>query len=1207
MQKKYILFFMLLFWGTMVFSQTQQRVLIDVGGNTNFGGTPTASPNMNGNVWNNMTDARAGVQVSNALTTTNQLSGIAIEVINRVDGTYNSASSPGMGNGNTAGIVGDYPASATIDHALIHSSATNGKWRINGLQTNKTYTIKFWGTRSNTSAARSAEIKRSDDNIWKTYNATANTNFNNAAVFVVTGKTVIDFDIRTKAGSDFSCINVLDIIYDADTTIVSGNLPPIARAGIDTSLQLPVDSLTLRGCASSDPENAILKYKWRKIAGPASFQIINDTLCATKIKNLVAGNYSFELAVTDTAGLIGKDSVTVIVNAVITSPTNLPPIARAGVDTSLQLPADSLTLRGCASSDPENAILKYKWRKIAGPASFQIINDTLCATKIKNFVAGNYTFELAVTDTAGLIGKDSVAVVVLPNFSFAWPPQVTPLCNRVYKIVVIGSSTAFGTGANPIDSSWVRKFRSYLLIQNSQIQVINIATLGLTSYDVSATGTIVPAPFSVDTMRNITRALSLNPDAIILNLPSNDVARGIPTNTIHQNLINITTLANNQNVPVWVSTTQPRNGLSPAENILQMNLRDWINSTYGNKAVDFWTSIANADGTINPFYGSGDGVHLNNYGHHVLFTRIVEEKIWDTICLRNNTPANILPIANAGADISITLPINTTALSGSGTDADGTIASYNWIKISGPTTGTLTNTTSATATASGLLQGVYAYQLTVTDNAGGTAKDTVQVTVNPAIPPANILPIANAGADISITLPVNTTALSGSGTDADGTIASYNWIKISGPTTGTLTNATTASATASELLQGVYAYQLTVIDNAGGTAKDTVQVTVNAAIPPANILPIANAGADISITLPANTTALSGSGTDADGTIASYNWIKISGPTTGTLTNATTATAMAGELLQGVYAYQLTVTDNAGGTAKDTVQVIVNAQTQATKKINVNIYGGNNPYNIVQWNNWNMSAGLLSSIFYYEDGSVSTVNAAITATGLISDNGATYATTATVCPPQVLRYNSANTSIRTLTLNGLDPAKKYNFEFYASRANTGNSSIYQIGTLSDTISTEYNINDFAKFANISPNSAGKVLVTISRIGTWNYIAGFVIKEVMSNPAALLTRTNKTLADASDENIAQNTKQNDDILLYPNPAIDVVKIKLPVAFENEYLVTITNEMGSTVYRKLHHKKNEVTTDLIDIKNLQKGLYILHFQTKTQHVIRKVFKW
>ncbi len=310
----------------------------------------------------------------------------------------------------------------------------------------------------------------------------------------------------------------------------------------------------------------------------------------------------------------------------------------------------------------------------------------------------------------------------------AWPPQVTPLCPQAYKIVVVGSSTAYGTGATPIDSSWARKFKMYLLEQNSSIQVINIATLGLTSWDVSPTGTVVPPPFSIDLDRNITKALSFNPNAIILNLPSNDVARGIPTVNIHQNFMNIVGAATAQNVPVWVTTTQARNGLSPAEGILQAQLRDWINLTFGNKSVDFWTDIANPDNTINTFYSAGDGVHLNNEGHHVLFTRMVEEKIWDTICRRNDIP----PVARAGNDTAIAITSPPIILNGSlSTDADGTITGYNWAKISGsPNGGTLTNANNALATASSFSVGVYKYQLTVTDNIGISSKDTMIVNVS---------------------------------------------------------------------------------------------------------------------------------------------------------------------------------------------------------------------------------------------------------------------------------------------------------------------------------------------------------------------------------------------------------------------------------------------------------------------------------------------
>jgi len=51
----------------------------------------------------------------------------------------------------------------------------------------------------------------------------------------------------------------------------------------------------------------------------------------------------------------------------------------------------------------------------------------------------------------------------------------------------------------------------------------------------------------------------------------------------------------------------------------------------------------------------------------------------------------------------------------------------------------------------------------VTDNGGATAVDNITVIVNPA---ANQAPTANAGSDITLTLPTNSTSLTGSGADA---------------------------------------------------------------------------------------------------------------------------------------------------------------------------------------------------------------------------------------------------------------------------------------------------------------------------------------------------------------------------------------------------------------------------------------------------------
>ncbi len=280
-------------------------------------------------------------------------------------------------------------------------------------------------------------------------------------------------------------------------------------------------------------------------------------------------------------------------------------------------------------------------------------------------------------------------------------------------------------------------------------------------------------------------------------------------------------------------------------------------------------------------------------------------------------PQNIPPVANAGVDKIITLPTNVAPLSGSGTDADGTIINYLWTEISGSTTGTIASAISATTSVTSLVQGVYLFELKVTDNQGAIARDTMKVTVNAV---GNILPVADAGADKIITLPTSSVSVTGSGTDADGTISNYLWTKISGPTTGTITSAISATTSVTSLVQGVYLFELKVTDNQGAIAKDTMKVTVNAA---GNIPPVANAGNDMTITLPMNLVSLAGSGSTANGTAVNYLWSKISGPLTYNIVNPASPVTDVSMLIEGIYLFELKVTDNKGTTGKDTVQVTV--------------------------------------------------------------------------------------------------------------------------------------------------------------------------------------------------------------------------------------------------------------------------------------------
>jgi len=98
---------------------------------------------------------------------------------------------------------------------------------------------------------------------------------------------------------------------------------------------------------------------------------------------------------------------------------------------------------------------------------------------------------------------------------------------------------------------------------------------------------------------------------------------------------------------------------------------------------------------------------------------------------KKSTP-NQPPVANAGTVQTITLPTNSVTLDGSlSTDPDGSIASFSWTKKSGPSAGTITSPTAVSTTVTGLEEGTYVFQLSITDNKGATGLATVQVTVNP--------------------------------------------------------------------------------------------------------------------------------------------------------------------------------------------------------------------------------------------------------------------------------------------------------------------------------------------------------------------------------------------------------------------------------------------------------------------------------------------
>jgi predicted esterase len=307
------------------------------------------------------------------------------------------------------------------------------------------------------------------------------------------------------------------------------------------------------------------------------------------------------------------------------------------------------------------------------------------------------------------------------------------------------------------------------------------------------------------------------------------------------------------------------------------------------------------------------------------------DKVKVKVAKKQDEP-NKKPRADAGENISITLPTSAATLSGTGSrDEDGKIASYKWTKVSGPTAFKIVNPASAITSITSLKAGKYIFRLTVADDSKATAFDDVQVIVKAAVK-ENIAPQARAGNDIHITLPVARAQLNGSAsTDEDGSIVSYTWTKVGGPGSFKIIDGNKATATVQNLKEGTYTFRLTVKDNGKRASSDNVLVYVKRAAPvTSNRAPLVRAGESVTITLPTNKVALSGQGTrDPDGSISSYRWFVLSGPGGATIANSDEINTTITNLKEGRYIVRLEATDNSGKTSHDDKRIIVEPRNAA--------------------------------------------------------------------------------------------------------------------------------------------------------------------------------------------------------------------------------------------------------------------------------------
>lgn len=351
-------------------------------------------------------------------------------------------------------------------------------------------------------------------------------------------------------------------------------------------------------------------------------------------------------------------------------------------------------------------------------------------------------------------------------------------------------------------------------------------------------------------------------------------------------------------------------------------------------AVKATNNIYNAEYKFTTFQGAGHSIWTSVYRMDQAYVS-PNVYIWMASKRRRNGAAappppapNVAPTVSAGNDLTAGINAGSISVTANANDPDGSISSYQWTKVSGPTV-SMWQTTSRTMTLSNFAMsgGTYEFKITVKDNKGATASDIVKVT--------KLVSGSGSGggtttSGMTVNLGNDVTLQGDDGSyifhpNVSGPITTYKWYKLSGPDVDmwstTSPNMSISNFAASG---GTYTFRLRVWDKNGNKAEDEIVVkkliSGSTTSTPSTTGPVVNLGTDITLQPYVGSYWIHSSVSDAGGTITKYQWKKLYGPQSALWSTDKKDMAIS-EFWPGVYEFELTVWDNNGKSSSDRVKL----------------------------------------------------------------------------------------------------------------------------------------------------------------------------------------------------------------------------------------------------------------------------------------------
>ena len=364
----------------------------------------------------------------------------------------------------------------------------------------------------------------------------------------------------------------------------------------------------------------------------------------------------------------------------------------------------------------------------------------------------------------------------------------------------------------------------------------------------------------------------------------------------------------------------------------------------------------------------------------------------------------------------------------------------------------------------------------------------------------------------------STTTINVSATDADGDVLSYTGSLPPFASLVSNGNGESLVLNPAQSDMGVYSNQQIVVnDSHGGTDNTTFTLTVNNNYLPA-IDAIGNYTMNENDVVNIPLTAHDQNAGDV------LTWSVSNAPNAYTLINnsngSATLTLHPNFLSAGTYNPVVTVNDGNGGITTATFTVVVN-----DKSPNTNIYV-RFKYNTPIGSPWNSVTGLTTNNLVDENGNTTNVGLALQTSWWANYNsGVTTGNNSGVYPDAVLEdyyyfgiFGGPETVDTKIT--GLDPSKKYNLTFFGasnfSLVPDNGSTVYTVGSQSDTLRVQNNMQNTVSINGITPAADGTITYTMSKgLNTpVGYINALIITSVFDDGNAPAVPTNLTAQDAS---------------------------------------------------------------------------------------------